>query len=136
MNKKIFAVLAVFMVFVIVGSVSAAKVVDTGTKYAWNGQDGYIKLEWKTYQYNDNFLKTYVAKYLRDEDTKRYEFGDDEEFVFAKVSKDSLKTTTIADWFVDFDLDPVQISYCKTKLTGAQYYWRVFRPQTLLKANI
>jgi hypothetical protein len=140
MNKNIFMVLAVlFMVFVglqFAEPAAAAKVVDHGTKYAWNGQDGYIKVTWKTYQYNNNFLKSYVAKYIKDSKTKRYEFGCDEEYVFAKVTKNSIKITNIADWLVDFDQDPVQIGYYKTKLTGAQYYWRVFRPQTLLKANI
>ena len=139
MSKNIFAVLTV-MVFVglqFAGPVAAAKVVDQGTKYAWNGQDGYYKLAWKTYQYNNDFLKAYVTKYLRDDTTKKYtELGVDEEFVFAKVTKSSLKITNIAEWVVDFDLDPVQVSYTKTKLSGAQYYWRVFRPQTLLKANI
>ena len=139
-NKNVYLMLSVlFMVFVgfqFAEPAAAVKVVDQGSKYAWNGQDGYIKVTWKTYQYNNDFLKTYVAKYLRDEDTKKYEFGYDEAFVFAKVTKTSLKITDIADWVVDFDQDPVQLRYCKTKLTGAQYYWRVFRPQTLLKANI
>ncbi len=140
MNKNIFTVLTVlFMVFVsfqLAGPVAAAKVVDHGTKYAWNGQDGYFKIVWKTYQYNDNFLKTYVTKYLRDDETKKYnELGIDEEFTFAKVTKSSLKITNIAEWLVDFDTDPVDVSYKKTSLSAAQYYWRVFRPQTLLKAN-
>ena len=140
MNKNIFMMLSVlFMVFVgfqFAEPAAAVEVVDHGTKYAYNGQDGYIKVTWKTYQYNNDFLKTYVVKYGRNDETKKYELGNDEEYTFAKVTKNSLKTTDVADWVVDFDMDPVQISYCKTKLTAAQYYWRVFRPQVLMKGNI
>ncbi len=138
-NKNILMLSVLFMFFVgfqLAEPAAAVKVADQGTKYAWNGQDGHIKLVWKTYQYNNNFLKTYVAKYLKNEKTKKYEYGDDEEFIFAKVTKNSVKITNVAELLSDFSSDPVEITYKKTKLTGAQYYWRVFRPQTLMKANI
>lgn len=136
MNKRMFTALTIFfMVFVafgLAGSVSAAKIVDHGTKYTWNGQSGWMKITWNTYQYkykktnhyNNDFIKCYATYYVKDPDTKKYVLSWHETFTFAKVTKSTVKIT---DW-TDSELCPgTTITYDKTKLTAAQYYWRVYR---------
>ena len=128
MNKNIFAILSVlFMLFAglqFAEPAAAVKVVDHGTNYGWNGQDGYTKVTWKTYQYNNNFLKTYATYYVKDTYTKKYLFSYHETYTLAKVTKNSVKIT---DW-TDSELCPgTTVSYKKTKLTAAQFYWRVYR---------
>ena len=130
MNKNIIAALmALFVVFVgfqFAEPAAAVKVVDHGTKYGWNGQDGYTKVTWKTYQYNNNFLKTYATYYVKDPDTKKYLLSYHERYTIAKVTKKSVKIT---DW-TDCELGPgpgTTISYDKTKYTASRYYWRIYR---------
>ncbi len=127
-----FAVLmALFMVFVgfqFAEPAAAVKVVDHGTKYGWDGQNGYTKIVWKTYQYNNNFLKTYTTHYVKDTKTKKYLFSFHDTYTLAKVTKNSIKIT---DW-TDSELCPgTTVSYAKTKLTAAQYYWRVYRHEII-----
>ena len=128
MDKKSIMVLtvlfAVFAGFQFAEPAAAAKIVDHGTKYGWNGQDGYTKVTWKTYQYNNNFLKTYATYYVKDAYSKKYLFSYHETYTLAKVTKNSVKIT---DW-TDSELCPgTTVSYKKTKLTAAQFYWRVYR---------
>ena len=132
MNKNMFAVLmALFIVFVgfqFAEPAAAVKVVDHGTKYGWDGQNGYTKIVWKTYQYNNNFLKTYTTHYVKDTKTKKYLFSFHDTYTLAKVTKKSIKIT---DW-TDSELCPgTTVSYAKTKLTAAQYYWRVYRHEII-----
>ncbi|MGB9980484.1 hypothetical protein [Methanobacterium sp.] len=130
MNKNIYLMLSVlFMVFVgfqFAEPAAAVKVVDHGSKCSWNGQDGWIKINWKTYQYNDNFLKTYTTLYLKNDKNGKYskELSESENYVLAKTAKNTLKVTSIWESLND----DVYVSRLKTKLTAAQYYWRVFRP--------
>ncbi len=135
-----FTVLTVFiMVFValgLAGSVSAAKIVDHGTKYTYSGQSGWMKIVWKTYQYkkysnsklNNNFVKSYVTYYVKDHDTGKYVLSFHDTFTLAKVTKSTIKITDTSDSELG---PPVVVTYDKTKLTAAQYYWRVFRGQIL-----
>jgi hypothetical protein len=131
MNKNIFAVLmtlfVVFVGFQFAEPAAAVKVVDHGTKYGWDGQDDtWAKLTWKTYQYNNNFLKIYRTFYTKNSKTKKYVLNSHESFTLAKVTKNSIKIT----YRSDAGIGPVMnIYYDKTKLTAAQYYWRVFRQE-------
>lgn len=124
MNKKIFAVLTVlFMASVAfgLGTVSAAKVVDHGTRYVDSAH--HIKLDYTTYQYNNNFLKMYTTAYYQNPYTKKYELNYNSVITFNKVSKTTLKFEETRKQF----LNPFDLHYAKTKLTAAQYYWRVFK---------
>ncbi len=124
MNKKIFAVLTVlFMASVAfgLGPASAAKVVDHGTKYLDPAH--HIKITWKTYQYNNNFLKMYKTAYYLNPYTKKYELNYNSVTTFKKVSKTSIKVEELRKQFVN----PYNLYYAKTKLTAAQYYWRVYK---------
>ena len=125
------ALMALFVVFVgfqFAEPAAAVKVVDHGTKYGWDGQNGHTKVIWKTYQYNNNFLKAYTTHYVKDTRTKKYLFSYHETYTLAKVTKSSVKIT---DW-TDSELCPgTTVSYKKTKLTAAQYYWRVYRHNIL-----
>ncbi len=129
MNKNMFAVLmALFVVFVgfqFAEPAAAAKVVDHGTTYGWDAQDGaWAKITWKTYQYNNNFLKTYRTFYTKNPKTKKYVLNSHESFTLAKVTKNSIKET----YRSDAGVGPAKnVFYYKTKLTAAQYYWRVFK---------
>ena len=128
MNKNIFAILTVlFMVFIgfqFAEPAAAVKVVDHGTNYGYSGQSGWMKVTWKTYQYTNNFLKTYATYYVKDPDTKKYILSYHEQVTIAKVTKNSVKITDKTDSELG---PPVVVTYAKTKLTAAQYYWRVYR---------
>jgi len=129
MNKSVFMMLSVlFMVFVgfqFAEPAAAVKVVDHGTKYGWDGQDNaWMKTTWKTYQYNNNHLKIYEAVYLKYPKTKKYVLFMNQKWVLTKVTKNSVK---IRHWLYG-GIGPAKgVFYDKTKLTTAQYYWRVFR---------
>ena len=129
MNKNILAALmtlfVVFVGFQFAEPAAAVKVVDHGTKYGWDGQDGaWAKITWKTYQYNNNYLKTYQKVYLKYPKTKKYVLFMSEKWVITKVTKNSVK---IKHWLYG-GIGPAKgVIYDKTKLTGAQYYWRIFR---------
>lgn len=132
MDKKIFMALSMlFMVcagFSLAGPVAAAKVVDHGTEYGWSGQNGWMKITWTTSQLyksgkiNNNFIKSYATYYFKDHG--KYVLGWHEKVTIAKVAKNTVKIT---DWS-DSELGPgTTVTYAKTKLTAAQYYWRVYR---------
>jgi|GEM_PF-1778570 len=132
-NKKMFTALTILlMVFVglqFATPVSAVKLVDHGTKYSWDGQNGWTKATWSTYQYrykngkiNNNFIITYVKHYAKV--GGKYLFSYHEKITIAKVTKSTVKIT---DW-TDNELCPGTTKYyAKTKLTAARYYWRVYR---------
>ncbi len=141
MNRKAFTTLIVlFMVFIglqFATAVSAAKIVDQGTKYSWDGQNGWTKSTWKTYQYrysngkiNNNFIISYIKRYAKGDgkpDVKagKYIFSFNERISIANVSANAVKIT---DW-TNCELGPgTTVTYDKTKLTAARYYWRVYRP--------
>lgn len=128
MNKRIFTILTVlFMVLVALqfaAPVAAVKVVDKGTIYGWSGQNGWMKITWKTYQWNNNFLKCYAKYYVKVPGSKKYVYSWRDTITIAKVTKSSVKIT---DW-TDSELCPgTSVTYAKTKLTAARYYWRVYR---------
>ena len=112
---------------------SAAKVVDHGTNYVWSGQGHtWIKTTWKAYQYqykkngkiNNNFIKIYCTSYAKIPETKKYGYSCKDTYTITKVAKNIIKIT---DW-TDSELCPgTTVSYKKTKLTAAQYYWRIYR---------
>ena len=126
MDKKIFIALSLlFMVFVgfqFTAPVSAVKVVDHGTKYGYDNMYGWMKLKWTTYQYNNNFLKTPVKIYVKQ--NGKYVYMNTLTFTVAKVTKNSVKRINQQgkDKYVD---------YVKTKLTAARYYWRIYRHDIL-----
>ena len=138
MNKNMFAVLmTLFIVFVglqFAEPATAAKVVDHGTKYVWSGQDNaWMKITWTAYQYqykknckiNNNFLKIYRTGYIKNPKTKKYVYQSDDTFTLTKVGKNSVKITCKSK---PDELGPgTSVEYRKTKLTAAQYYWRVFK---------
>jgi len=124
MNKNVMILAVLFMVFVglqFAGPASAAKVVDHGTRYV--GPTDHYKIVWKTYQYNNNFLKMTATTYYKNPNTKKYELNFNSVTTLAKVTKTSIKIKETRKQFIN----PVDIHYDKTKLTAAQYYWRVFR---------
>jgi len=135
MNKNILAALiALFVVFVgfqFAEPAAAVKVVDHGTKYGWSGQDcAWEKITWKAYQYekngkiNSNFIKIYMTYYTKNPKTKKYVVKFHDTFTIAKVTKNSVKITDRSDAGIGPD---ISVDYEKTKLTAAQYYWRVFK---------
>ena len=129
MNKNMFAVLmTLFIVFVglqFAEPATAAKVVDHGINHEWDPQDGvWVKITWKTYQYNNNYIKTYSTVYTKKPKAKKYVLEWHETSTLAKVTKNSIKET----YRLDSKICPNKgVFYDKTKLTAAQYYWRIFR---------
>ncbi|MGB9978143.1 hypothetical protein [Methanobacterium sp.] len=129
MNKNIFvALMVLFMVFVgfqFAEPAAAVKVVDHGTKYGWDAQDNALmKTTWKAYQYNNNHLKIYETVYLKYPKTKKYVLFMREKWALTKVTKNSVKVI----YDLNGGIGPAKgVFYDKTKLTAAQYYWRIFR---------
>ena len=125
MNKNIFLMLSVlFMVFVgfqFAEPAAAVKVVDHGTKYIDSSH--HVKVVWKTYQYNNNFLKVYTNHYYKNPNTKKYELNFNSVTTLKKIAKTTLKYEETRKQFVN----PVDVHYEKTKLTAAQYYWRIYK---------
>jgi hypothetical protein len=126
MKKNVFvALIALFVVFAgfqFAEPAAAVKIVDHGTNYGYNGQSGWMKVTWKTYQYNNNFLKTYATYYVKE--NGKYIVSFHETYTFAKVTKNTIKITDKTDSELG---PPVVRTYVKTKLTAAQFYWRVYR---------
>ena len=81
-----------------------------------------MKVTWKTYQYNNNFLKTYATYYIKE--NRKYIVSHRETVTYAKVTKNTIKITDKTDSDMG---PPVEKTYFKTKLTASQYYWRVDR---------
>ena len=131
MEKRSFIVLmALFVVFVgfqFAEPAAAVKVVDHGTNYGYSGQNGWMKVTWKTYQYNNNFLKTYATYYVKE--NRKYIVSHRDTYTLSKVTKNTIKITEKTDSDMG---PPVVKTYVKTKLTAAQYYWRVYRHNILL----
>ena len=83
-----------------------------------------MKTTWKTYQYDNNHLKVYETVYLKYPKTKEYVLFMHQKWVLTKVTKNSVK---IRYWLYG-GIGPAKgVFYDKTKLTAAQYYWRMFR---------
>lgn len=127
MDKKIIPILTVlFMLFVgfqFAEPAAAVKVVDHGVSYKWDKTQGMWRQNtWTTYQYNNNFMKTVVI--TRWKFDSKYTYGYKNTITLAKVSKDTIKIRDVQDI-----MDPYvySLNYKKTKLTAAQYYWRVYR---------
>ena len=125
MNKKIFLMLSVlFMVFLgfqFAEPAAAVKVVDHGTRYV--GPTDHYQIVWKTYQYNNNFLKVVSTIYYKNPNTKKYELNFNSVTTLKKITKTTLKYEETRKQFVN----PVDLHYTKTKLTAAQYYWRIYK---------
>ena len=126
MDKKAITLIALFMVFIgfqAAAPVSAVKVVDHGNSIGWSNQLGWSKMTWKTYQYNNNFVKSYSTCYVKKH--HKYIRYYSQIFTLAKVSKSTIKVT---EWTQAGNIKPLtRIAYEKTKLTAAQYYWRDIR---------
>ena len=127
MDKKVcISLVALFVVFVgfqFAEPATAVKVVDHGNTIGWDTQIGWSKMTWKTYQYNNNFVKSYSTCYVKKHG--KYVFGYSEVFTLAKVTKSTIKIT---DWVHIANTKPMTIiTHKKTKLTAAQYYWREIR---------
>ena len=137
LNKKLTATSILFMVFVgfmIVGAVEAAWVkVDHGTKIVNDQELGWMKIEWKTYQYkykngklNNNFLKTYAKFYFKR--NGKYVLEENQVITLQKVTKSSIKITILLK---DKKYSQPGVIYKKTKLNATQYYWKVFKSEYL-----
>ncbi len=114
----------IFASFQLAAPASAAKVVDHGTKYSY--WDDPVKFVWKTYQYNNNFVKVYATLYYKSKG--KYVKGWNYVATIAKVTPTTVK---IREWNDGADGPSVIVTYKKTSLTSAQYYWRLFRPDML-----
>ena len=124
MNKNVMVLAVLFMVFVgfqFAGPASATTVVDHGTRYV--GPTDHYKIVWKTYQDNNNFLKMVSTAYYKNPYTKKYELNFNSVTTLTKVTKTSIKVKETRKQFINL----YDIHYDKTKLTAAQYYWRIFR---------
>jgi hypothetical protein len=98
--------------------VAAAKLVDHGAIKGTDADYGYYKVSWFTYQTGVNYVKVNVFDY--------WAFCDDTNkmtMTLKKVSKKKIKLT-----MYDSDTKSSFTTYGNTKLTAAQYYWRVIRP--------
>ncbi|MDI6723189.1 MAG: hypothetical protein QMD61_00930 [Methanobacterium sp.] len=129
-NKKVFAAVALlFMVlfsFQLAEPVSALKLVDKGTKFISSEQFGDMKISWKTYKFNRNYLKIYSTTYIKNPDTGRYVVSWHHVITLSKVSRKRIK---IKDW-TDSELAPgTIISYDRTRLSAYRYYWSFYRSQ-------
>jgi len=130
-NKNIYLILSVlFMVFIgfqCAQPASAVKIVDQGTHYFWL-DNSKMKMVWKTYQYNNNFLKTKALIYYKYKNKGKYHLAWHEVITIAKVTKTTVK---VRDWTDSDFVPPTTVDYRKTKLTAAQYYWRIYRSKML-----
>lgn len=111
----------VFVGFQFAEPAAAVKVVDQGTRYV--GPTDHYKIAWKTYQYNNNFLKVVSTIYYKNPNTKKYELNFNSITTLQKITKNTLKYKETRKQFVN----PVDLHYTKTKLTAAQYYWRIYK---------
>ena len=130
MDKKIMALSILFLaVFGLqfARPVAAVKVVDHGTHYFWL-DNSKMNMVWKTYQYNNNFLKTKALIYYKYNNKGKYHLAWHEVITIAKVTRSTVK---IIDWTDSDFVPPTTVDYKKTKLTAAQYYWRIYRSKML-----
>ncbi len=132
MNKQIFALAVLFMVFVsfqVAQPAAAVKVVDSGTKYINSGQSGPMKVIWKTYASSDS-TKTYDAWYVKDNGkwSGKWIISWHDVNVIQKIAPNAIKVKE----YTDNELSPgTTITYHKTPVTALQYYWRVERSKWL-----
>lgn len=125
MEKKFMALAVLFVIFAgfqFAAPASAVKVVDHGTVYV--NDLAPMKVVWKTYQYNNNFVKVYTTDYIKKHG--KYVYLNRGITTIAKVTKNSAKIT---DWTTA--RKGTSVTYHKTKLTAAQYYWRVGKAQII-----
>jgi len=123
--KKNIGLLSVILFMLVISlqavePVAAAKLVDHGTIKGTDHDVGYYKYSWVTYQKGTSYVKTSWYLYfgvIKD--------SSKETFILQKVSKTKLKITKYMDG------TKLVTEYHYTKLTAAQYYWRVFRPNIL-----
>lgn len=126
MKGKIGLLMAIFLIFAIcigmAGTASAAKtkLVDKGYIKGTDPDMGYYKISWFTYQKGTYYVKTKLFFYMGSVDqTEKLTV------VMQKVSKTKLKITAYVNG------KKVGTEYDYTKLTAAQYYWRIFKPDML-----
>ena len=141
MNRKIVTALTVFFMFFaavgLAGSVSAAKMVDHGTKIKYDQELGWMKIAWTTYQYkykkngkiNNNYVKMNVKYYFKQTNGK-YKLVEIDDITLAKVTKSTIKITIRAHNPGEKPYGP-GITYRTTNLNAAKYYWREFRSETI-----
>lgn len=105
---------------------ASLKVVDHGSiKFKVHNNAGTYT--WKTYQKGNNYVK--VVGYLYSPSTKRgvYIYN-----YFEKVSKTKLRNhgKDVVKYYDYGTSQTINIgsTYTHTKLTAAQYYWKVYRP--------
>ena len=138
MKRNIVLVAAIVTMFVfglqIVEPVAAAKVVDQGNKKVYDGDLGWMKIAWTTYQYkknsktNNNFVKTHVKYYFKQPNGK-YELREIQDITLAKTTKSTIKITIRALHPGEKPIGHPGVTYRTTNLTVAQYWWKEFRSE-------
>ena len=99
---------------------ASMKLVDHGSVKGIDSDIGYYKYSWVTYQKGTSYLKIKGYFYVGSKDHSFRTI-----FILQKLSKSRVKITSYTDGVSG------GTAYDRTKLTGAQYYWRVFRPEML-----
>ncbi len=102
--------------------VSAAKLVDKVSIKRTDVSGHYGKFSLFTYQKGVNYIKIYEFDYWAVTD-----HTDKVIRTITKVGKNKVKITTTFP-----DIKETNVDYEYTKLTAAQYYWRVERPALLV----
>ena len=95
MDKKGIALITLFMVFIgfqAAAPAAAVKVIDHGTHY-FTYENSNMKEVWKTYQYNNNFIKEYALFYYKT--NGKYHFAFHEVTTITKVTPSTVK---IKEW--------------------------------------
>jgi hypothetical protein len=132
MRKNIVLITLMLSIFVfslqIAEPVAAVKVVDHGTKVTYDNDLGWMKIVWKTYQYNNNYLKMHVKYYFKQ--NGKYVLDESDNITLAKITKSKIKITINA-LSVDNIGGKPGVTYRKTELNAAHYYWREFRSETI-----
>jgi len=130
MKIKIVALLAVLFIacsalHFVEPTAAAQKVykIDQGTKYFYDGQNGYQKITWKTYWYSKNTRQIVRNYYVKDQGKWLFKYTNS--VIMKKVSKTTMK---IRNYNQPLAPSIVTLYYVKTKLDTRNYYWKVFRP--------
>jgi len=135
MRKNIVLIAAILSMFVfslqIAEPVAAAKlkVVDHGsTKFKDPYDKSTVTYKWKTYQMGTNYVEVVGSYYFPEYNLREYVY-----VYLKKVSKTKIKMSgkiTVKDSHSSHS-QSIGSHYYYTKLTAAQYYWRVVRPEML-----
>jgi len=126
MRKKM--VLAALISFMFIFSLQMAepaaaakmKKVDSGSITFSTPDSGKYTYSWTTYQRGTSYLKVLGKMY-----SHKYGESVSMNFYITKVSKKKVKVSGYIDG------ESIGTHYDRTKLTGARYYWRIFRPSMM-----